>query len=220
MSGRENLLAHLGRRSYVSQSGISNLLKELHAIGSLPSQTSRSSVKRARDKNLHAMSTPYGPLVRRVKVHIDGVDYEFDYIHPIAFLAYAAQHCDPFGEILVETAANHPSHCNAKWDIILYSDEVTPGDALKRGNQKKTQAIYWSFKQFGSELLASEYLWFVVVVLRSNNDLLLHGGMTTLFRYIWETFFDDVSNLRAGVIINTSYRAVVIGAYPGLDSPG
>lgn len=54
-------LADLGRRRFVSQSALAELLKELSELDQLPSATSRSSVKRAREEKLD-IKTPVGPL--------------------------------------------------------------------------------------------------------------------------------------------------------------
>ena len=45
-------LSQLGRRNYVSESGLASLLQELKELGQLPEQTSRASIKRARDQAL------------------------------------------------------------------------------------------------------------------------------------------------------------------------
>ena len=54
-------LADLGRKKFVSQSALSELLKELKSLDELPAATSRSSVKRARDEKMK-IQTPVGPL--------------------------------------------------------------------------------------------------------------------------------------------------------------
>lgn len=54
-------LADLGRKRFVSQSALSELLKELKSLDELPAATSRSSVKRARDEKMK-IHTPVGPL--------------------------------------------------------------------------------------------------------------------------------------------------------------
>ena len=54
-------LADLGRKIIVSQSALSELLKELKSLDELPAATSRSSVKRARDEKMK-IHTPVGPL--------------------------------------------------------------------------------------------------------------------------------------------------------------
>ena len=60
-------LADLGRKRFVSQNALSELLKELKAFDEIPAATSRSSVKRARDEKMKIM-TPVGSLFTSKKL--------------------------------------------------------------------------------------------------------------------------------------------------------
>eukprot|EP00438_Fugacium_kawagutii_P023845 Skav212952 [mRNA] locus=scaffold5129:11069:13197:+ [translate_table: standard] len=60
-------LADLGRRKFVSQSALSELLKELKALPELPDATSRFSVKRAREEKVN-VETPLGQLFQDVSL--------------------------------------------------------------------------------------------------------------------------------------------------------
>ena len=65
-------LADLGRRRFVSQSALSELLKELKSVDELPNAISRQSVKRARDDRM-SIDTPVGPLfVKKQLASIEG----------------------------------------------------------------------------------------------------------------------------------------------------
>ena len=56
-------VASLGRRSFVSQSGLVNISKELKDLGEIESSVSRRQVKRARDKEIDLRTTS-GSLVQ------------------------------------------------------------------------------------------------------------------------------------------------------------
>ena len=60
-------LADLGRKRFVSQNALSELLKELKAFDEIPAATSRSSVKRARDEKMKII-TPVGSLFTSKKL--------------------------------------------------------------------------------------------------------------------------------------------------------
>ena len=99
MAERCGQLAHLGRKAYVSQSGLAHLLSELKCIGKLPDQLSRNSIKRARDLDIKK-TTAYGDILQTLTIQTDtDTTVDIDYIHPGSFLAYAALHCDPFSEM-------------------------------------------------------------------------------------------------------------------------
>ena len=154
MAGRNDVLAALGRRSYVSQSALAEVLKEIREIGYVPETSSRSSIKRARQEALD-IQTPHGKLLQRLKITFQHPETKvrseghIDYIHPVAMLFHAAATCQDFAAQLLSRLAETP---NTVWQIILYCDEVLPGNQLKHDNKKKLQAVYWSLKQLGTDL--------------------------------------------------------------------
>ena len=57
-------LSKLGRKSYVSQAGIADILKQVREAGGLPSGISKSAVKRSRQSAI-AKNTPFGPMLKQ-----------------------------------------------------------------------------------------------------------------------------------------------------------
>ena len=60
----------------------------------------------------------------------------------------------------------HPTE-DDPWSLILYTDEVTPGNALATQTSRKVYAIYYSFKEMGAAALACEDVWFCLATIRS-----------------------------------------------------
>lgn len=198
-------LAHLGRRSYVSESGLAAILKELHTEGELPTAISRTSIKRARQKNIH-INTIYGPVLRTMDMTLGapGETRPLAYIHPIAMLYHAASSCNAFGSYIGGLLSASPSTPSSRWSIVIYSDEVLPGNALKHDNRRKLQAIYWSLMQLGPTWLAAEASWFVLATVRSNLVTQLPGGMSNLLRMLISTFFEETSDVyNGGITLHT-----------------
>eukprot|EP00973_Karenia_brevis_P067410 9375326-Karenia_brevis.AAC.1 len=109
-------LASLGRRRYVSISAMAELCTELRE-GGIPSNTSRASIKRARDEFL--------------KLERPNKEWQLLYTHPIAMLVHAVQESAEFASVLGEALRKKPPTPSNPWHIILYADEITPGDPLK-----------------------------------------------------------------------------------------
>ena len=79
-------LSRLGRRSYVSQNGLAEILKAVRDADTLPTGTSRSAVKRARQRAV-AVQTPYGSLVKEWHMKkLDGTQVAIKYLCPAATL--------------------------------------------------------------------------------------------------------------------------------------
>jgi hypothetical protein len=198
-------LASLGRASYISQSGLAAVLNELHANGQLQFSTSRASIKRARDENIRIV-TPYGPLVRSMSVQLENPSemHDITYVHPAAMLAHAASSCDAFGIFLKQTLDRMQSLPTKPLRLVVYSDEKSPGNQLKHDNRRKIQVIYWSIMELGPEWLSSEYAWFTLSAVRSWLVARMDGGMSTLLKLLFSTFFESASDmLTGGFLLNT-----------------
>ena len=108
-------------------------------------------------------------------------------LHPAAMLTYVCQRSSAFADFLAGRLAQHPSSVHRPWRLILYSDEVSPGNQLKHHNARKTQTIYYSWFELGPQALSADIMWFTLTCVRSSvvNSI---GGMTALFRQISDLF--------------------------------
>ena len=138
-------LSRLGtRKSFISQSGVAELLDELKKAECLPTTTSRNSIKRAR-LDVIDVSTPYGKMVREWQVDgTEGKKVTIHYVHPAAHLWYMVHNCEPFSAFMEELLRDTPSSPQQKYQIVLYADEVSPGNQLKTDNRRKCYVYYWA----------------------------------------------------------------------------
>ncbi|CAE8733906.1 unnamed protein product [Polarella glacialis] len=128
-------------------------------------------------------------------------------------LSHAAQSCAGFGTFLQKQLAAHASDLTTPWSIILYSDEVSPGNQLKHDNKRKLQTVYWSFREFDAGL-CSEALRFVLTAVRSSMVVRM-GGMSVLFKHMLLPFYDD-HDFRFGVTVRVHDRTHMIFASLGI----
>ena len=167
-------LADLGRRKYVSSAGLADVLKDIRDNG-MPDSISRQSIKRARDSEFDDFVTPYGPIMKSVVIgnDEDGRPCTFWLSDSRATLYYLMSESPKLADFVRETLKARPCSINNPWSIIIYNDEISPGDQLLHHNRRKTQAFYYSFLQFGATALSSEFLWFTLSASRSDdvNDI-------------------------------------------------
>ena len=69
-SPRMSRLANLGRRKYISVSGLADVLKDIRDNG-MPDTISRSSIKRARDQEFDSYDTSYGAVLKHMDAGTD-----------------------------------------------------------------------------------------------------------------------------------------------------
>ena len=174
---RYTKLTSLGKRSYISQSGIATLLDTVQKDG-LPEASSRSTQYRAR-KHVCGTETPYGKLVHEVElVDRKGKLTNISMQNPLAMLYYNANNSIDFAAITQNALRAHPCDPSHKWNIVIYQDGVNPSDGLSKNQSRKSCVFYWSFLEFGMRALAHEEVWFTPIVVRQEIVNALEGQHT------------------------------------------
>ena len=165
-----NTLSTIGRRRYVSISGLAGVLEDIRDHG-MPSCISRSSIKRARDIEFAKNSVgPYGEALKEFASGDgeNGDPKKFWYLDPLACLYYFTSNCSKLALFLKERLREHPSNIAQPWNLIVYADEIVSDNPLKHLQHRKTQALYYSFLELGPAL-SSEWFWFTLTATRSED---------------------------------------------------
>lgn len=183
-------LAQIGRKKYVSQSALADVIRDIKENG-LPSGSSRSSIKRAREKELQEFSNSYGSLIKFIRFDcVDGSTLELPFVHPWAFLQHCLLERSAFIRYWSDYLSGLGSSPDAPFDLILYNDEVTPGNQLRHDQTRKVQVMYWALKQGPGH--GVDQLWFTLGLARSSVVATIRGGMSAYVRKAVELFFAPV----------------------------
>ena len=84
--------------------------------------------------------------------------------------------------------AENPRSPQKPWQLLLYSDEVVPGNQLAARQNRKVFAIYASFAQHKT-MLQSEDAWFILALLPSTIVAQLEASIGQVFSKIIEAIF-------------------------------
>ena len=179
--------------SYVSVSGLANILKEVRDHG-MPKKIGRSSIKRARDAEM-----PQDIFTTVELDMLDGSQRKFPAVDPSVQLQHLASTNEGFGEFLLSKLEMHPSDADHAWKIAIYSDEITPGDPLV-ANERKLVCFYFSFAEFDAAL-GSETLWFHLMSLRSIHLEQIKGGWSQVFEKACRLFFRSPLDMSLGLML-------------------
>lgn len=183
----------------VSQSALGAIITKAKN-GLLPSVGSRPTIRAARD-SVATQSTPHGDLSTTIDLPnaAETGTVSVDVSLPAPALYVAAQ-CCYMSQLLRITFAVHPCTPLRPWSMILYSDEVVPGNVLRQENLKKLLACYWSILEFGSHALCKEAFWFVGAVITSKSVASISGGVSALLGDILvRTYCGPLSLSRVGI---------------------
>ena len=186
------------RLPHVSVSALTSVLNAVEAEG-VPEHHSRSHFREARD-NICAEPTPFGPILQDIDV-INKSDerVKLPIAHPFAMLWMAVTLSGAFAMFLQSRLDVHPSSPDEPWRLVLYSDEVTPGNPLSI-NTRRFQKLYYPFLEFAPAALSKEESWFCLITEFSTfiNDLA--AGMSQVFAKAVHEFFSQAGdfNIQTG----------------------
>ena len=117
-------------------------------------------------------------------------------------LPFVVSRCAGF-RLELEFAFTH--FCNSRsnpWRLVLYSDEITPGNVLKLQNRRKAACWYLGIVEMMG-FLRREEGWLTTGVIRASEVKKLHGGYSSVARALLRSLFlgnDGVSI--AGVAVH------------------
>lgn len=176
-------------KSFCSAVVLAQILKDIKDNG-LPDLIDRHAMREARDFITMSSEGGYGPILRQVECRsIDGYPLILNVADPFATLTKAIEESSTFRAFLKTRLELHPPSPEHPWNIILYCDEVTPGNPLATMNLRKFQGVYWSFFEFGVSALSHEESWFTSLTEFSVRVNSVEGGMSYVFATVIKTFF-------------------------------
>ena len=189
-------LEHFRRRvPTTSQSSITEILKEIEKDG-LPELKERHHMREARKLILGGDENKYGKLITKVDLPTtDGGSLEAPIVQPLAWLYFLYERCPSIRELIQRSLRAKPCSVEDPWNVILYTDEVTPQNPLSTDLTKKVQALYWSIAEFSPEVLCQENAWFVLSVFRSKLCKQVEGQLARLVGEALKALFVGDSNL-------------------------
>ena len=108
------------------------------------------------------------------------------YIDPVCWLWHLCSTCTLFSRFLNDQHVHDPSSIDRPWRIVLYADEITPGNVLRPGNPRKIWGIYWSMVECGAKCLAAEFGWHTLCVVRTH--MVKEVSLTIIVHHLLKTF--------------------------------
>jgi hypothetical protein len=179
---------------HCTKSTLANILRTLHARGVLRDDIGEGSTRQVRSRlratlEHHSKAmTPYGRVVQRLSLPFPkDVLPTWDIAHPFALLYHMSTLSRRFG-VLMENAMG--GKCEPI-PIVLYIDEVVPGNPMRHDKGRTLQAIYWIISAWPQYILKRTEAWFTFAVLQSRIAAQLPGGIAALFPIVLKVFMPE-----------------------------
>lgn len=205
------------RRSvpHVSANALSAVLAEVAAQG-LPESRSRWQVAQARLDSLEEL-TPYGSILTALPlVTKSGSATDLLIASPFALLHRAYKEGGSFTQLLDERLAAVPNSPEAPWRLVMYADEVVPGNALSNDNRRKIWVMYYSFVELSAAALSHENNWFCMTAKRSSEVAKVSGGIAQVFGAVIKFIFGPELNLHTGGLVLTRPDGTIVRIFAKL----
>ena len=145
-----------------------------------------------RDSLRGAWEDVYTQVGRQVKLQVGCKSMDWPIVsfkRALQLLVHSSPH---FKQLLAEAFRRQPCSQADPWSVVLYGDEIVPGNVLRPENRRKLMCWYASIKQLGPKCLQHEDLWVPLAVLRPEFVKGETGGFSVATSVLLsETFLHD-----------------------------
>lgn len=206
---RRAIIADLAAASG-TQVGAARLLQRLRDHGLLvksafegcSERTLRGDASRGTSDAVANVITPFGAVVQSMNVHGTNLDV----VNPFAFLHHMCTQQFAFFRLLF------PDEQGVHRKVVLYVDEVRPGNPLRHDKGRTTQCIYWTFADFPERFLCDANAWFCVATIRSSLVEAIPGKISAVMAAVTKMFFTGTPNFGDGILMHSGNCAAVMTA--------
>ena len=186
-SSRESKLARLTKLRknipLTSKSALEAILQNIKKEG-LPELTTSKNMRQGCKAVLEQMNG-YGPLLLEHNLHAwDGSICQVKLVNLLSYIHGAYKAGGGFHAWLKKTMARH----NGPLSLLVYADEITPGNVLANVPARKIWCIYISIKEFGLHL-QKEAGWMSAGLIRSDIVASLDGHLSQVLSALLDSIF-------------------------------
>ena len=129
-------------------------------------------------------STVYGQVAETLTIGHGNETLDISHCNPAAFLRKASEVSAQFGVFLQRCLGGNPGH------IVLYLDEVTPGNVHRPDHGRKYQAVYWTIKELpGWFRRRADIGWFPVAYITAQSLEDSSISPSELVKWVLKTFW-------------------------------
>lgn len=162
------LLLDFGRKS-VSDRAFSKIITQIASKPEVVEHLGNRNPNYVRSKIGESLLQQFDACASSVKCD----DFELPVLNPQRTLQLFADRCPGFRHLVTKTFQTH----SLPFNIILYHDELTPGNVLRPDNKRKVTAYYWTFKEL-DEMIRSEHVWLPLALVRHTVAQDIAGGLS------------------------------------------
>ena len=175
---------------YVSKSALEGILNTIQEKG-LPEVRNTKAMLEATRQEISSWNA-YGSLLQSCKViDVHGAEKDLMFVNLHSLLHGLFKQGGSFTELLRSCHSRNESSAVNPYSLVIYTDECWPGNALSAKSNKKSWALYCSFKEFGGAVLSCEDAWLCLMFQKTSFIGKLDGSMSQALRRILVSFMHE-----------------------------
>ena len=181
---------------------LAQILKTLHDNSMLNDGLGSGTLRQIADElstaqHQHAYArTPYGTVVQHMVLPYTGVLVSWEYAHPWALLNHLSSISTHFQDLMVMVMRRF-----SQLHVVIYIDEVVPGNVFRHDKGRTFQAIYWCILEWPEWVLSRVDSWPTFGILQSKTCNALPGGCAGLMPHILKTFWPQGDTSRVIIVV-------------------
>ena len=180
-------VSELVRTSGITGRALAEVAKKISHQPDIAEHVTRPVISATCDDVINAVSTTI-----QLPVDGGGAPFEWTIARVDKLLNYMCRESTSYSEWFAKAVSS--AH-GAPLNLVLYADEVTPGDALALRHDRKFWIFFASFTEFGVAHLHREELWLPLGVLRTTVSDSVDGGVSCVVRLLLREVFFGRSRL-------------------------
>ena len=189
-----------------TKTSLADTLNILQKQGRLVEGVTRRELREASEHHAK-QDTPYGKVVQRVELNTKKLQY-LDYVNPFAFLYYLTMISESFATLM-----HNACQLGRPLRLIIYADEMNPGNPFRPEKSRTLQCVYWAFADWPAHVLSRTFAWPVLCLVRSSVVGEIEGGMSYLCRVFMRMVYPEKGHsLARGVMLNIKGAAFLVCA--------
>lgn len=198
MEDRPSKLRRLFGSAGIPQAKIDRLLASLRAEG----EDVEDLLKTSRRQLQHAHSDLGRRVIVKETLHGNKGPFEWPCVSWTLFLKHVTGSDTAFRRLFRNLWDNRPCSSDHPYGLVVYCDEITPGNVLAPDTTRKMYCWYCSVKEWGPKVLRHSAAWVPIAIIRSSVAKDLDGGVTMCFAVILRRLFLAERISTDGVCLN------------------
>ena len=185
---RLGALRDIANEAAISEAALSRVLAKIQRAPSLLEDIGNAAASTLRKDFTKAAQRTLETLGSKVELpQVNGTVRTLTAASPQSILMHFVETQPAVKELMQVKLRDHQQ----PWRMVLYHDEVTPGNVLRPDNKRKICAIYASFLEFGSCLIRDELLWMPLAIVKHDLAVTSVGGLSGIILIIFRKFFGN-----------------------------